>query len=92
MSDVKRDTYTGEWRQQNNRELHTLYPSPDVVRIMKFQRLRWASHVPRMGESVADLNVIAETSREKIPQSRPRQRWKDNIKTHLTELRCSICG
>ena len=45
----KRDEMTGEWRRLHNEELHGLYDSPDVVRIMKSQRLRWAGHVAWMG-------------------------------------------
>ena len=45
----KRDEMTGEWRRLHNEELHRLYDSPDVERIMKSRRLRWAGHVARMG-------------------------------------------
>jgi hypothetical protein len=41
---------TGEWRRLHNRELHALYSSPNIIRVMKSRRLRWAGHVARMGE------------------------------------------
>jgi hypothetical protein len=38
------------WRKSHNNELHNLYSSPDIVRVIKSRRLRWAVHVARMGE------------------------------------------
>jgi len=46
----KRDEMTGEWRRLHNEELHGLYDLPNVVKIMKSRRLRWAGHVARMRE------------------------------------------
>jgi hypothetical protein len=41
---------TGEWRKLYNEELHDLYSSPSIIRIMKSKTVRWAGHVARMGE------------------------------------------
>ena len=46
----RRDEVTGEWRRLHNEELNDLYPSPNIVRVMKSRRMRWAGHVARMGE------------------------------------------
>jgi hypothetical protein len=46
---LKRDEVTGEWRKLHNEELHDLYSSPSIIRIMKAMRMRWAGHVARMG-------------------------------------------
>jgi hypothetical protein len=46
----KRDEVTGEWRRLHNEELYALYSSPDIIRVIKSRRLRWAGHVARMGE------------------------------------------
>jgi hypothetical protein len=46
----KRDEVTGEWRKLHNRELHDLYTSPSIIRIIKSRRMRCAGHVARMGE------------------------------------------
>jgi hypothetical protein len=46
----KRDEVTGEWRRLHNKELYALYSSPNIIRMMKSRRLRWAGHVARMGE------------------------------------------
>jgi hypothetical protein len=47
----KRDEVTGEWRKLHNKELHDLYSSPNIIRIIKSRRMRWAGHVARMGET-----------------------------------------
>ena len=46
----RRDEVTGEWRRLRNEELNDLYSSPNIVRVIKSRRLRWAGHVARMGE------------------------------------------
>ena len=46
----KRDEVTGEWRKLYNEELKGLYSSPNIVRVIKSRKMRWAGHVPRMGE------------------------------------------
>jgi hypothetical protein len=46
----KRDGVMGGWRKMYNEELHNLYSSPNIIRIIKARRMRWAGHVARMGE------------------------------------------
>jgi hypothetical protein len=46
----KSDELTGEWRRLHNKELYALHSSPDIIRVIKSRRLRWAGHVARMGE------------------------------------------
>jgi hypothetical protein len=45
----KRGEVTGEWRKLHNEELNDLYCSPNIVRVMKLRRMKWAEHVARMG-------------------------------------------
>ena len=46
----RRDEVTRDWRRLHNEELNDLYSSPNIVRVIKFRRIRWAGHVARMGE------------------------------------------
>ena len=46
----ERDEVTGEWRKLHNEELNDLYSLPNIVRVVKSRRMRWAVHVARMGE------------------------------------------
>jgi len=48
----RRDEVTGEWRRLHNEELNDLYSSPNIVRVIKSRRMRWAGHVTRMGEEM----------------------------------------
>jgi len=47
---LRRDEVTGEWRRMHNEELNVLCCSPNIVRVIKSRRMRWAGHVARMGE------------------------------------------
>ena len=46
----KRDEVTREWRKLHNEELNDLYSSPNIIRVIKLRRMRWAEHVACMGE------------------------------------------
>jgi len=46
----RRDEVTGDWRKMHNEELNVLYSSPNILRMIKSRRMRWAEHVARMGE------------------------------------------
>ena len=47
---LRRDEVTGEWRRLHNEELNDLYCSHNIVRLIKWRRMRWAGHVARVGE------------------------------------------
>ena len=53
----KRDE-NGEWRGLHNEELHSLYRSPNIVRVIRSRRLRWAGHVARMEESMSAFKML----------------------------------
>ena len=83
---AKRDEVTGEWRKLHNEELNDLYSSPNIVRVIKSRRLRWAGHVARMEEGRGVLKVLVGKPVRKSPLGRPRRRWEDNIKMDLEEV------
>jgi hypothetical protein len=60
----KRDEVTGEWRRLHNEEVHDLYSSPSIIRIMKARRMRWAGHVARMGRRGTRIGCWWESQRE----------------------------
>jgi hypothetical protein len=70
----KRDEGVGEWRKQRNEELSALYSSPNIVRVIKSRRLRWAGHVAYMGESRGVYRVLVGKLERKKPLRRPRHR------------------
>jgi hypothetical protein len=70
----------GSWRKLHNDELHSLYSSPNIVRVIKSGRMRWAGHVARMGEGRGVYRALVGRLEGKSPMGRPRRRWEDNIK------------
>jgi hypothetical protein len=75
----------GSWRKSQNDEVHSLHSSPNIVRVFKSRRMRWAGHVARMGEGRGVYRVLVGKPERKRPVGRPRRRWEDNIKTGLRE-------
>ena len=84
----RRDVVTGEWRRLHNEELNDLYSSPNIVRVIKSKRMRWAGHVARMGEERGVYRVFAGKQEERRPLGRPRRRWANNIRMDLQEVEC----
>jgi hypothetical protein len=76
----------GSWRKLHNDELHGLYSSPNIVRVSKSRRMRWAGHVARMGEGRGAYRVLVGRPEGKRPLGRPRRGWEDNIKMDLGEI------
>ena len=75
-----------EWRRLHNEELHSLYRSPNTVRVIKSRRLRWAGYVARMEESRSAFKILTGKPTAKRPLWRPRRRWEDNIRMDLEEV------
>jgi hypothetical protein len=86
----KRDKVRGEWRRLHNRELYSLYFSPNIIRVIKSRRLRWAGHVARMGERRGAYRALVGKPEGKRPFGRPRRRWEENIKMDLRKVECGI--
>jgi len=70
----RRVEVTGDWRRLHNEELNDLYSSPNVLRVIKSRRMRWAGHVARMGEERGVDRVLVGKPEGKRPMGRPRRR------------------
>ena len=75
----------GEWRRLHNEELHSLYRSPNIVRVIKSRTLRLTGHVARMEEDSA-FKMLTGKPTGKRPLGRPRRKGEDNIRMHLEEI------
>jgi len=84
----RRDEVTGEWRKLHNEELNDLHCSPNVVRVIKWRRMRWAGHVARMGQERVVYRVLVGKPEGRRPLRRSRLIWVDNIRMDLQEVGC----
>jgi hypothetical protein len=73
-------------RKLHNDELHSLYSSPNIVRVIKSRRMRWAGLVALMRDGRGVYRFLVVRPEGKRPLGRPRRRWKDNIKMDLREI------
>jgi hypothetical protein len=67
-------------------ELNYLYSSPNIIRVIKWRKMRWAGHVARMGEGRGAYRILVGRLEGRRPLGRPRRRWEDNIKMDLQEV------
>jgi hypothetical protein len=63
----KRDRVTGGWRKLHNEELHNLYSSPSIIRIINSTRMMWAGYVARMGEKWNVYRLLVRKPEGKRP-------------------------
>jgi hypothetical protein len=70
-----RDEVTGGWRKLHNEELHNLYSSPSIIRMIESRRMRWAGHVARIGARMNACRILMGKPEGKRPLGRPRCRW-----------------
>jgi hypothetical protein len=84
----RRDEVTGDWRRLHNEKLNELYSSPNIVRVIKSRRMRWAGHMAHMGGERGVCRVLVGKLEGKRPLGRPRHRWVDNIRMDLQEVGC----
>ena len=75
----RRNEVTGEWRRFHKEELNDFYSSPNIVRVIKSRRMRWAGHVAFMGVGKPE---------GKRSLGRPRRKWVDNIRMDIQEVGC----
>ena len=76
----------GEWRILHYEELHSLYCSPNIVRVIKSRRLRWTGHVARMEEGRSAFKILTGKPTGKRLLGRPRRRREDNIRMEVKEI------
>jgi hypothetical protein len=76
----------GSWRKLHNVEIHSLYSSLNIVRVIKSSRMRWVGHVACMGEGRGVYRVLVGRPEGKRPLGRPRHRWEENIELDLREI------
>jgi hypothetical protein len=74
------------WRKLYNYELHSLYSSPNIVRVIKSRRIRWAGHASLMEVGKGVYRVFVGRPEGKRPLGRPRRSWENNIKLYLREI------
>jgi len=82
----KRVEVTWKWRKLHNEELRDLYSLPNILRVVKSGRMRWAGHVAHMEEGRGVHRLLVEKPEGKRPLGRPRRRWEDNINMDLQEV------
>ena len=63
-----------------------MYRSHNIVRVIKFRRLRWAGHVARIEEGRSAFKILTGTHAGERPLGRPRQRWEENLRMDLKEI------
>jgi hypothetical protein len=77
----------GGWRRLHNEELHSLYRSLDIIRVIKSLRIKWSGHVACMGGIMRNsYKILVGKPEGKRPLGRLNYRWEDNIKMNLTEI------
>jgi hypothetical protein len=76
----------GSRRKLHNDEIHSLYSSQNIVRVIKSRRMRWVGHVARMREGRGVYSVLVGRPEGKRPLGRPKRRWEDNVKMDLREI------
>jgi hypothetical protein len=74
------------WRKLHNNKLHGLYSSPNVVKVIKPRRMKWAGHVALVGEERGVYRILVGRPEGTRPLGRPWCRWEDNINMVLMEI------
>ena len=86
----KRDETTGEWIKLHNEKLNDLYSSPNILRVIKSRRMRWAGHVARMEERRGVHRALLGKPEGMRPLGRPRRRLEGINKIDLQEVGCGV--
>jgi hypothetical protein len=76
----KREEVAGGCRRLHNEELHNLYATPNIIRVIKSGRVRWVKHIARLGEKGNVYKILVGRPGGKTPLGIPKRRWEDNIR------------
>jgi hypothetical protein len=76
----------GCWRRLHNEELHNLYNSPNIIKVIKSRRMIWVGHVTHMGEMRNAYSILVGQPAKKRPLRRTRHRQENNIRMDFKEL------
>jgi hypothetical protein len=79
-----------EWSRLHNEALRNLYRSYNIVRLIKYKRLRWAGHVDRNEEGRSAFKILTGNPAGRRSLGRPRRRWEDSTRMDLKERGISI--
>jgi hypothetical protein len=82
----KREEVAEDWLRLRNEELHNLYTSPNIIRVVKSRRVRWAGYVTRMGETKSACSILFVKPEGKRSLGTHRRRWEGSIRMHLKEI------
>jgi hypothetical protein len=82
----EREEVAGGWRSVHNGELHNLYCSLNIIRVVKSRRMRLAGHETRMGGMRNACNILVGKPDGKRRLGKPRGRWEDNITIGRREI------
>jgi hypothetical protein len=82
----KRDEVTGDRWKLHNEELHNLYSSPNIIRIIKSRTMKWTGYIARIGEKRNAYRILVGKPEGKKPLGRQERRWVNNITVHLREM------
>ena len=76
----------GECKRLHNEELHSLYRTPNIIRVINLRGLRWAGHIVRMKEGMSSFKILTGTPTGKRSLGRHKSRWEDNIRMDLKQI------
>jgi hypothetical protein len=86
ISGPSREQVVGGWIKLHNIELHNLFTSPNIIRVIKSRSMGCAGHVANMGEMRNSYTILVRKTDGNRPFTRRRQRWEDSIRMYLTEV------
>jgi hypothetical protein len=76
----------GGWRRLHNTELHNLYSSPNIIKVIKLRMIKWVGYIARMGDMRNVYKILVGKAEGKRPLGRPSRRWEENIRMDLGKV------